>query len=151
MREGRIEQTGTPPAVYEQPASPFVADFIGGSNLIEARVKRRTEGGLYEVETGGGRLRARSGASLASGTRVLLAVRAERIAIAMPPSRLNGVNRLEGVVRAHAFLGDSVDHLVEVGRLRVRVRGGPEGRFPPGTAVVLTFAPDAGALIPATP
>jgi iron(III) transport system ATP-binding protein len=151
MRDGRIEQTGPPPAVYERPASPFVADFIGRSNLIEGRVERETEGGLYELDTGGGRLRAASQARLAVGTRVLLAVRAERIAIVGLTERLNGENRLEGVVQAHAFLGDTVDHLVEVGPLRLRVRGGPSGTFPPGAPVVLAFAPDAGSLIPTAP
>ncbi len=34
MREGRIEQLGTPQALYEAPATPFAADFIGAANLI---------------------------------------------------------------------------------------------------------------------
>jgi iron(III) transport system ATP-binding protein len=148
MRDGAIEQTGTPPAVYERPASSFVADFIGGSNLIEGRVEDATDGGLVRLETTGGPLRAVSPTRLATGTRVMLAVRAERIAIEEAAASTNGENRLEGVVRAHAFLGDAVDHLVEVGALRLRVRGGPSGTYPPGTPVVLTFAPDAGALIP---
>ena len=148
MRAGEIEQTGTPAVVYERPASSFVADFIGGSNLIEGRVEQTSEGGLVQLATTGGRLRAPSPGRLAAGARVLLAVRAERIAIAAAPASTNGENLLEGVVRAHAFLGDAVDHLVEVGPLRLRVRGGPSGTFAPGTAVVLSFAPDAGALIP---
>src|SRR5262245_37250578 len=34
MREGRIEQVGTPVEIYEQPASTFVAGFVGGTNLL---------------------------------------------------------------------------------------------------------------------
>ena len=34
MREGRIEQVGTPVEIYEQPASTYVADFVGGTNLL---------------------------------------------------------------------------------------------------------------------
>lgn len=35
FRQGRIEQAGTPAEVYEKPATPFVADFVGISNLVE--------------------------------------------------------------------------------------------------------------------
>jgi len=44
FREGRIDQVGTPAEVYERPATPFVADFVGTSNLVE--------GGLAELVTG---------------------------------------------------------------------------------------------------
>lgn len=42
FNEGRIEQTGTPSEVYEQPANPFVANFVGVSNLIEREGKTFT-------------------------------------------------------------------------------------------------------------
>ena len=47
MSAGRIEQLGTPSDVYEQPASAYVADFLGLSNLMAADARRRrppTEG-----------------------------------------------------------------------------------------------------------
>ena len=37
MNEGRIEQVGTPREVYEEPASAYVADFLGVSNLLDAQ------------------------------------------------------------------------------------------------------------------
>jgi sulfate transport system ATP-binding protein len=39
MHTGRIEQIGTPEEVYNHPASPFVAGFIGAANVLEGRVK----------------------------------------------------------------------------------------------------------------
>lgn len=39
MNDGRIEQVGTPDEVYEQPANAFVADFVGTSNRLPARIK----------------------------------------------------------------------------------------------------------------
>jgi iron(III) transport system ATP-binding protein len=36
MKEGQIEQTGTPAEVYGKPATPFVADFVGKTNLLPA-------------------------------------------------------------------------------------------------------------------
>ena len=40
MNDGRIEQLGTPQEIYEQPATRFVAGFIGTSNLLAGRVGR---------------------------------------------------------------------------------------------------------------
>jgi sulfate transport system ATP-binding protein len=38
MNEGRIEQVGTPQAIYSHPQTPFVAEFLGGSNKLEGRL-----------------------------------------------------------------------------------------------------------------
>jgi sulfate transport system ATP-binding protein len=40
MREGRIEQVGTPAAIFERPANPFVMDFLGNVNVFHGRVER---------------------------------------------------------------------------------------------------------------
>lgn len=42
MNEGRIEQMGTPEEVYENPASPFVYDFLGNVNLFHGRVHKES-------------------------------------------------------------------------------------------------------------
>ena len=39
MRDGRIEQIGTPEEIYDHPASPFVYDFLGNVNLFSGRIK----------------------------------------------------------------------------------------------------------------
>jgi sulfate/thiosulfate transport system ATP-binding protein len=39
MREGRIEQIGTPDEIYDQPASPFIYDFLGNVNLFHGRMQ----------------------------------------------------------------------------------------------------------------
>ena len=44
FRDGRLEQVGTPAEVYEHPATPFVADFVGVSNLLEGRVAEAIAG-----------------------------------------------------------------------------------------------------------
>jgi ABC-type Fe3+/spermidine/putrescine transport system ATPase subunit len=44
LREGQIAQIGTPEEIYNQPNSPFVADFMGASNVIRLRGKRTTIG-----------------------------------------------------------------------------------------------------------
>jgi putative spermidine/putrescine transport system ATP-binding protein len=44
FNEGRIEQVGTPAAVYERPATPFVAGFVGTSNLVRGDAARAIVG-----------------------------------------------------------------------------------------------------------
>jgi putative spermidine/putrescine transport system ATP-binding protein len=44
FRDGRVEQVGTPAGVYERPASAFVADFVGVSNLVEGELARALTG-----------------------------------------------------------------------------------------------------------
>jgi spermidine/putrescine transport system ATP-binding protein len=51
MNEGRIEQVGTPEEVYREPASEFVADFIGDTNLFDGIAAKRN--GTATVEFGG--------------------------------------------------------------------------------------------------
>lgn len=51
MNDGRIEQIGPPEEIYRQPASEFVADFIGDTNLFVGRVRKRD--GSRTVEIGG--------------------------------------------------------------------------------------------------
>jgi spermidine/putrescine transport system ATP-binding protein len=50
MNEGKIEQIGPPEEIYREPASPFVADFIGDTNLFDGRA--RSEGGRTVVDVG---------------------------------------------------------------------------------------------------
>ena len=44
FNHGRIEQIGTPEAIYEQPATAFVAGFVGASNIVDAADRRAPDG-----------------------------------------------------------------------------------------------------------
>ena len=149
MREGRIEQIGRPRDVYERPTSRFVADFIGSSNFIEGSIVGgdRTEG--YRVTTATGELRARSDATLPAGTSVVLCIRPEHVGLREGPPAPEERQAWGGTVQARAFLGESVDHVVDVGGFEVRARCNPSLSIAPGTQVTLTFAESACSLIPA--
>jgi iron(III) transport system ATP-binding protein len=55
MRDGRIEQTGTPSDIYNLPRNAFVADFVGSANLIKGRVRGDlARDGLIAIETAAG-------------------------------------------------------------------------------------------------
>ncbi|WOI57730.1 sn-glycerol-3-phosphate ABC transporter ATP-binding protein UgpC [Palleronia sp. LCG004] len=89
MRDGRIEQVGTPDEVYHAPASDFVAGFIGSPpmNLLDARIVREGDGRAVEIP-GGPRLPIGEGqfADLAPDRAVRLGLRPEALA----PERMAG-------------------------------------------------------------
>src|SRR5215208_3477440 len=66
MNEGRIEQVGTPREVYEEPASAYVADFLGVSNLLDAEAVGETPDGKCRLRAGDLELLASRGQTSAS-------------------------------------------------------------------------------------
>lgn len=73
IRRGRIIQFGTPREVFDDPATPFVANFVGRSNVITGEVTGHPDG-LTEIEASGTRLLAR-GSDLPVGSEAVLAVK----------------------------------------------------------------------------
>src|SRR3954462_7041616 len=113
MNEGRIEQAGTAPELYEHPRTEFVANFLGVSNLIDARITG-SEGGVSQVQThDGAQLRMpteRVGPHATDDVRV--GVRPEKVSLlpgdATPDA---GANVLRGTVIVAAFLGVSIQYV----------------------------------------
>lgn len=116
MERGRIEQTGTPREIYERPATRFVADFIGGSNVLPVRVVAAREGEAEVELLGVGRLLVRgagAGRIPAPGSDVELLIRPERVALVAPTSR--EPNTFPGRVVRVTYLGSQTEVRVEVG------------------------------------
>src|SRR5687768_23991 len=80
MRDGRVQQVATPKTLYERPVNRFVADFVGTNNFIAGVCKERGEDRSV-VETPLGLVRGRPAAGVAVGTRCVLAVRPENVAL----------------------------------------------------------------------
>jgi spermidine/putrescine transport system ATP-binding protein len=80
MRQGRIAQLGTPRDLYDRPASRYVADFIGETNLLAGTVVE-SAGGMAALRVGGTILRGVTDAPLAPGSEAWLTVRPEAIAL----------------------------------------------------------------------
>jgi putative spermidine/putrescine transport system ATP-binding protein len=80
LSEGRIEQIGTPREIYNSPASCFVADFIGSSNLLKAEVVAEGNGQVELMTEGGLRLMAAAPVS-PKLRQVTALVRPERISL----------------------------------------------------------------------
>jgi len=137
MSEGRIEQRGSATDLYEHPRTEFVANFLGISNLIDARLR----GGTEYVTADGDVIRAptaREGA-------VRVGVRPEKLAIVEPGAAVNGHNVLRGTVEVAAFLGTSLQYLVRTPsghELTVIEQNRDGGTHGPGREVALTWRPE---------
>ena len=101
MFGGVIEQMGTPAEMYTAPATPFVAEFIGTMNRLEATV---VDSGNGEVDHAGTRLQIGAARGRRNGERVLLLVRPEALEV---EARTNGggPNAFLGEVLQQTFLG----------------------------------------------
>ncbi len=135
MNAGRIEQLGEPRAIYERPATRFVADFIGASTVLTGRALDATTVEL----PGGTRFEVRTSRVLTSGAPVTLLVRPERVELRSP-----GTSAVGATVSSAMYLGDHSE-------VRLALDGGPAilavvpGALglEPGTAVSVHIAPDA--------
>jgi putative spermidine/putrescine transport system ATP-binding protein len=106
MRAGHLEQLGTPFEIYEHPASPFVADFVGRINRLDAL---RAEDGSIRVD---GRTLC-AGNDGAAGP-VTLMVRPHRIELDTTP-RDAGWNNWPGRIHRVTYVGDVLSCAVECG------------------------------------
>ncbi|MDO8944841.1 MAG: putative 2-aminoethylphosphonate ABC transporter ATP-binding protein [Desulfobacterales bacterium] len=105
MNKGRIEQIGTPHEIYNNPASAFVADFVGTMNVIAAESMADRTLGLPG-------LRLQYQGELTAGEHVTLCLRPEDVALLHDSATVE--NACESRVLALEFLGSSYRALVEV-------------------------------------
>jgi iron(III) transport system ATP-binding protein len=110
MRRGRIVQVGTPRQLYTRPESAFVAEFIGGTNLLPGRLEEISD--LWKVKTEAGIVKALNGAKAAVGDLVFCSVRPEAVRLQSPEESSNvafsePMNHLTGEVQSIMYLGDS--------------------------------------------
>jgi iron(III) transport system ATP-binding protein len=148
MREGRVEQVGRPRDVYGRPRSRFVAEFLGSANLIEGVVESRARDGSFTITAPVGSIRAPESGDFPPGSAVVVAIRPEDIRLGPAESRDGRPNHWRGTVRAHAFRGDSVDHVVGVAGDELRVRAPAASTVALGSEVTLTFAEGACVVLP---
>ena len=133
MHAGKVEQLGTPEELYERPASRFVADFIGTTNLLHGRIE---PDGSVRLSSGESARVAHDG--LAAGTEVEISVRPE--AIALLPSGADGA--IDATVEQAAYLGSTISYqLRTAGGLALTVLSPKTGiRRPVGNEVAISWA-----------
>lgn len=92
FNEGKIEQIGTPSEIYERPATPFVAGFVGTSNLVSGEAAKRI-----------------------TGSEQMFSIRPEKIHLGSNKDKLDkDMVSIDGVVRDVVYLGLFTRYLVEI-------------------------------------
>ncbi|MEZ0064093.1 spermidine/putrescine transport system ATP-binding protein [Streptacidiphilus sp. MAP12-20] len=115
MNHGRIEQLGSPAELYENPATTFVANFLGQSNLIPATVVSETDG-VVTVSAHGQQLKLDAKRCRSTSGEIILGVRPEKVQVAKSAADApTGSNVITGgtVVDA-SFIGVSTQYLVKL-------------------------------------
>jgi putative spermidine/putrescine transport system ATP-binding protein len=84
MNAGRVEQFDTPEAIYDRPATLFVATFIGTANLLEGRLSQPAGAGFSVECHGGGSLALATAAPCSRNGNVVVAARPEHLSLAAP-------------------------------------------------------------------
>jgi spermidine/putrescine transport system ATP-binding protein len=111
MAGGRIEQVGAPAQLYEEPATTYVAGFLGVANLFPATAKGADGGGRCRLRLGDFDLEAAGGDTAASG-EVRVVIRPERVQL--EPYGSSGPNRLPGMVERLVYQGPATQLVVRL-------------------------------------
>ena len=175
LHRGRLAQVGTPAEIYERPASRYVAEFMGAANLLPAVLREAGPAPLLDV-AGVGPVRAATPAPGPGvpGAKLYVALRPERLRLATgsgdggasggPEAGANGdagggvfggagPNRAVGTVAESAYRGVAVDHVVRLASGATLLVSQPLGEgtgaggVAPGSAVTVTWRPDACVLL----
>ena len=146
---GRLQQLGSPQALYDAPDNAFVAGFLGDNNLLPGWVQDIDDGTALIDLSCGARVEARAVDAVA-GAACVVAIRPERIAVAPGTAAELGAGAVDGVLQDVLFKGD-VRHLrLLIGRgpaapadlVVKRPAGAPMGGLAPGRSAAIAWQPD---------
>lgn len=128
MNAGKLLQLGIPEAIYEHPASKFVADFIGESNFLDAQVESQ-QGQQVALDIAGlGNAHGVCDKALGERSAVIVAVRPERILIVAEP--FAGMpNQYRGRIETIVYTGSTTAYQVRLtDKILLMVRENNAGR-----------------------
>ena len=113
MNAGRIEQLGSPRELYERPATRFVADFLGTSNILGGRLERAGDGWRLAGLGDGERVLVQDAGGLRAGQSVEIVIRPEKMALHAEGERPpDGRCALRCTVAEVVYLGTSTSYSV---------------------------------------
>ncbi len=152
MDRGRILQVGSPRALYEAPENEFVADFLGGANLMPGQVTGEAGEDFVVALPGGETIRVhRAGRGIASRSRVQVMVRPEDVTVSRSHADDPDSVALKGEIVEAVYLGDATKLVVAVsgGMLTAKLAGRRGAEFAPGDAVTVCWPRFATRILPA--
>ena len=147
MRNGIIEQIGSPLEIYNLPRNAFVADFVGSANLITGRLRPDLAGdGMIVLETPSGHIVHGMAHGRAPGAEPTLSVRTVHLGLTTPrrrPARTSG----RSPSGARLFQGDFTQVLVAWGDRELVVRCAAFAPLRDGTQAYLAVSPEHCVLL----
>jgi ABC-type Fe3+/spermidine/putrescine transport system ATPase subunit len=150
LDHGQIVQFGSPMEIYDRPRTPFVASFIGNSNLVTG-VVRADEADRPMLEAPSATFQLPASYKDSVGQQVMILLRPEHMALQpCGPDETCGDSGIEGTIRYLTHLGMAIDYEVEVGdglRLHVQTsRGRDEKPLAVGSRVCVRPTDDLAYL-----
>jgi iron(III) transport system ATP-binding protein len=162
MNRGAIEQVGTPQEVYQNPASPFCARFIGDANLVSCTIRDQLSpsaahveldlapGTHFEVRTEGA---IAPSTSLTVATKGYLCIRPASLLVQLASSNApQRSNSLQATVVRSSYRGSQYDiEVITSDNLQLRGScraSGLRSAFESGVQVILTWSTDDATFIP---
>ncbi len=117
MVDGKVEQMGSPSQIYDRPQTPFVADFIGDTNLFRGRIEGAHPTMLWVITDKGLKMKVQpandtNGLPLTSGA-VVVSVRPEKVNVGFSPPD-DSLNCFEGRLKHVMYLGTHVHYVVQL-------------------------------------
>lgn len=114
MNQGKIEQVGSPEQIYEQPRTPFVADFIGDTNLFPGRIEAEESSSLQIITETELKIVVQQPTAFSGLSQpVVVSVRPEKIHLSLSAPSIE-VNCFEGRLKHVMYLGTHVHYMVEL-------------------------------------
>jgi spermidine/putrescine transport system ATP-binding protein len=148
MSQGHVEQVGPPQEIYEAPATAYVADFLGVSNLMDGEAGGSGAGGC-QVSLGEFPMVAGQGIVDARGP-AKLTIRPERVDL--ETAGTTGPNRIPGMVERVVYVGSVLHVFVNLAhgeRIQAWIpNDGGAGAYTQGTALSVHMPPDALRVLP---
>jgi ABC-type Fe3+/spermidine/putrescine transport system ATPase subunit len=148
LKEGKIEQVGTPMFLYDHPETIFAAHFLGGANLLEGVIKKTSSKGSI-IDLGEETEVLVSSREYRAGKLVVVGIRLEKTGLVSSPLKENS---LEGTVQEVTFLGPFKRYDVKIEMIertvQCKIPSKSQEQFTVGGKVYVHFAPDDCVLFP---
>jgi iron(III) transport system ATP-binding protein len=144
MNKGKIIQVGPPQEIFEAPATRFVAEFIGKTNILAGR---REQGNRFRLESG--LTVAVAGRGEPGGGKTYVCIRPHSLVLVAEAEAAKsmagqGYNVFAGTIERRIYFGDAIDYLVTMGSngAALRVLGPPSQCFDRGSRVFALARPE---------
>lgn len=114
MNQGRVEQIDEPSVIYSRPASRFVADFVGRTNLLDAQVTQLTEKTMTLQMGSLGAISLPANNNVKVDDWGVIAIRPEQISVHKTSEQIEAAHEFVGKVLNLFYVGDVTSYVVEL-------------------------------------